>query len=152
MPSKMRYKIFGRWMESLITPLPFTWISICAIRLEGDGVGRNQIHGPDHASHRDHLILGTHLHALGSFDHQVAVGQHVGYASAQIGGEDRAPAGLAGSLQLGLCVGAEEIGQGSGGFGDAGELRDVALGGGLPLGLYIAISDGRKCFIYDNSY
>ena len=136
-------------MESPITPLPFTWISICAIRLEEMVLGGIQIHGPDYAPHRDYLIFRTHLHALGSFDHQIAVGQHVGYASAHIRCEHRAAAGLAGSLQLSLRIGAEEIGQGSSGFGDAGELRDVALGSGLSLGFYIAISDRRKRFIYD---
>ena len=67
-------------------------------------LGGIQIHGPDDAAHRDHLILRTHLHTLGSFDDQVAVRQHMGHARAQIRGEDRAPAGLAGSLQLGLRV------------------------------------------------
>ena len=57
-----------------------------------------QVHWPNYAADSDHLILRTHLHALGSFDHQVAVGQHIRHARAQIGGEDCAPAGLARSL------------------------------------------------------
>ncbi len=117
-----------------------------------DAVGGIQIHGPNYAAHGDHLIFRTHLHALGSFDHQVAVRQHMRHARAQIGGEDGAAAGLARSLQLGLRVCVEQIGPGSGGFGDAGELRDVALGRGLALGLHIPGSDGRKRFTYNDSY
>ena len=115
-------------------------------------LGGIQIHRPDHAPHGDHLILRAHLYALGSFDDQVAVGQHVGYTSAQIGREHGAPAGFAGALQLALRVGVEKIGQGPGGFSDAGQLRDVALGSGLTLRLYIAIRDGRKRFIYNDGY
>ena len=66
-----------------MTPLPFTWISICAIRLEGALFGSIQIHRPDHASHRDNLILRTDLHTFGSFDHQIAVGQNMGHSGAE---------------------------------------------------------------------
>src|SRR5271165_773072 len=96
----------------------------------GNAVGKVQIHGPDDAAHRDYLILRTYLHAFGSFDYQIAVRQHMGDASAQVGGENGAPAGLAGSLQLGLCVALEETGQRPGSFRDACELSDVALSGG----------------------
>ena len=106
-----------------------------------DNICGAEIGGPDYTPHRYHLAFGIDDNFFAGFHYQIAVREDVRNARTESGAQLSGPGGSALAVELGLGIQAGQVGQGSGGLGDATSRGDGTFQAGLALGFGGALDD-----------